>query len=495
MAELKLPEVPKTEAPKLDISKAPASDSAVRKLTSMTPSNVSKGPMDIIAKIQEGQEKTFTDTKTAREEQYNAMKAEQSAKAVVEEDSRKAKQKESLKQDKQLDEFMSGQRSKELPYPNFQPTQETGVSIAELGGMLATLGVMLGTGAKGNAIAAVGALRGAMDGWNKGRKDLWQKEMKTFETEVNKMKTHNEQLNKYTQQYLQLYPTRRAEAMQNAEAAIRIAGSNSIFAHTIRTKKAQDVITDLNNLNKATQETLLKILKIQDDLKKQKLNQERFDETKFHNRKMEVIAELKASKSDSKSGMLKPGAEVTKNYIGYQTLMADMAGVIEDLKKPSLRKLIADNRATAFASEKADWLDQILSKKVPSELRQFLVKIKAIRNNNYLFTSGKAVTGGEAMRNYGVVAQPGDTPEYMDDKIKIMNENIARTITQYQKLYGLPSLDKDSISSFRDKDNNFDVRKVPINDEFPTPTAEDIAYAKKNPDAENLFIKHFGRKP
>jgi hypothetical protein len=496
MAELKLPEVPKTEAPKLDIPKAPASDSAVRNLTSMTPSNVSKGPMDIIEEMKSSQTKTFQDIATERKEQYNAMEAEQYEKSVVEENARKAKQKESLKQDKQLDEFMSGQRSKELPYPDFQPTQETGVSIAELGGMLATLGVMLGTGAKGNAIAAVGALRGAMDGWNKGRKDLWQKEMKTFETEVNKMKTHNEQLNKYTQQYLQLYPTRRAEAMQNAEMAIRIAGSNSIFAHTIRTKKSQDVITDLNNLNKATQETLLKILKIQGDLKKQEFDKEKFNETKRHNKLMEVIAELRASKSgSSKSGMLKPGAEVTKNYIGYQTLMADMAGVIEDLKKPSLRKLIADNRATAFASEKADWLDQILSKKVPSELRQFLVKIKAIRNNNYLFTSGKAVTGGEAMRNYGVVAQPGDTPEYMDDKIKIMNENIARTITQYQKLYGLPSLDKDSISSFRDKDNNFDVRKVPINDEFPTPTAEDIAYAKKNPDAENLFIKHFGRKP
>ena len=30
---------------------------------------------------------------------------------------------------------------------------------------------------------------------------------------------------------------------------------------------------------------------------------------------------------------------------------------------------------------------------------------------------------------------------------------------------------------------------------FPTPTAEDIAYAKNNPNSENLFIKRFGRKP
>ena len=502
MAELKLPAVSKPiAAPKLDISKKPATDSAVRDLVSMTPSNVTKNPMDIIAEMKAGQEKTSKDITLAREDQFKAAEAEQAAKKVVDENSRQARQEESLKQDKQLDEFMSGQRSKELPYPDFQPTQETGVSIAELGGMLATLGVMLGTGAKGNAIAAVGALRGAMDGWNKGRKDLWQKEMKTFETEVNKMKTHNEQLNKYTQQYLQLYPTRRLEAMQNAEAAIRIAGSNSIFAHTLRTKKAQYVIDDLNNLNDATQKTFLQILKVQNELENQKSNKDKFDETKRHNKNMEAIAGLRASmsgssKKNSEPGMLKPGAEVTKNYIGYQNLMGDMAGVMEDLKKPSLRKLIVDNRLTAFSTEEGGKLiAQGLSNKIPSELRQFLTKIRAIRNNVYLYTSGKTVTGSEAMRNYGVVPQPGDTPEYMDDKIKIMNENIARTITQYQKLYGLPSLDKEAINSFKTKDYDFDVRNVPINDEIPIPTAEDIAYAKKNPDSESLFIKRFRRKP
>ena len=502
MAELKLPAVSKSIAsPKLDIPKNTAPNAAVRNLTSVTPSNVTKGPMDIIEEMKAGQEKTSKNIKVAREDQYKEVEEEQSAKAVVDENSRKARQEESFRQDKQLDEFMSGQRSKELPYPDFQPTQETGVSIAELGGMLATLGVMLGTGAKGNAIAAVGALRGAMDGWNKGRKDLWQKEMKTFETEVNKMKTHNEQLNKYTQQYLQLYPTRRLEAMQNAEAAIRIAGSNSIFAHTLRTKKAQDVITDLNNLNTATQKTFVQILKVQDELQKQKFNKDKFDETKRHNKNMEVIAGLRASmsgssKKTSEPGMLKPGAEVTKNYIGYQNLISDMKSISEDLKKPSLRKLIVDNRLTAFSTEEGGKIAaQVLSNKIPSELRQFLTKIRAVRNNYYLSISGKAVTGGEAMRNYGVVPQSGDTPEYMDDKIKIMNDTLARTITQYQKLYGLPSLDKEAINSFRTKDNNFDVRNIPINDEIPIPTAEDIEYAKKNPKSEKLFIEHFRRKP
>ena len=334
MAELKLPAVPKPiAAPKLDIPKNTAPDATVRNLTSMTPSNVTKGPMDIIGEMKAGQEKTFKDITTARDVQYKSAEAEQSAKAVVDEDVRKSRKEESLKQDKQLDEFMSGQRSKELPYPDFQPTQETGVSIAELGGMLATLGVMLGTGAKGNAIAAVGALRGAMDGWNKGRKDLWQKEMKTFETEVNKMKTHNEQLNKYTQQYLQLYPTRRLEAMQNAEAAIRIAGSNSIFAHTLKTKKAEDVITDLNNLNLATQKTFVQILKVQNDLQRQKDTQNQRDIANNLAERRIAAAEKNANKNLPK--------DKEKNEHRFRfTALANITDVLNDLKKPEIRKLI-----------------------------------------------------------------------------------------------------------------------------------------------------------
>ena len=344
MAELKLPAVSKPiAAPKLDIPKNTAPDATVRNLTSMTPSNVTKGPMDIIGEMKAGQEETSKNITTAREAQYKEVEAEQSAKAVVDENSRKARQEESLKQDKQLDEFMKGQRSKELPYPDFQPTQETGVSIAELGGMLATLGVMLGTGAKGNAIAAVGALRGAMDGWNKGRKDLWQKEMKTFETEVNKMKTHNEQLNKYTQQYLQLYPTRRLEAMQNAEAAIRIAGSNSIFAHTIRTKKAQDVITDLNNLNDATQKTFVQILKVQNDLQRQQDTQnQRNIANKLAERRIEA-AEKKANKkpTDKSESKNLPKDKETNNEHRFRfTALANITDVLNDLKKPEIRKLI-----------------------------------------------------------------------------------------------------------------------------------------------------------
>jgi hypothetical protein len=63
-----------------------------------------------------------------------------------------------------------------------------------------------------------------------------------------------------------------------------------------------------------------------------------------------------------------------------------------------------------------------------------------MRNNYYLTISGKAVTGGEALRNYGVVPQPGDTQEMMLDKIGGMERRVDQKIGAYQGLYNLPDI-------------------------------------------------------
>jgi hypothetical protein len=131
--------------------------------------------------------------------------------------------------------------------------------------------------------------------------------------------------------------------MQNAEMAIRIAGSNSIFAHTIRTKKAQDVITDLNNLNKATQETLLKILKIQGDLQRQQDTQNQRNIANKLAERRTIAAEENARKNADKKESDKslPKDKETKNEHRFRfTALANIDDVLNDLKKPEIRKLI-----------------------------------------------------------------------------------------------------------------------------------------------------------
>lgn len=153
---------------------------------------------------------------------------------------------------------------------------------------------------------------------------------------------------------------------------------------------------------------------------------------------------------------LKPGAEVTKNYLGTTQMFTDMTNMQKQLQDPELRKLIADYRAEAFLSEEGGkTVNQLLQQQIPAKLREFLTTSNALRNNYYLTISGKAVTGGEAMRNYGVVVQPGDSAEVMDTKINGMLGRLSQTIDSTSKLYNLPDLRGQA-----KPDPNFNVQNI-----------------------------------
>jgi len=85
-------------------------------------------------------------------------------------------------------------------------------------------------------------------------------------------------------------------------------------------------------------------------------------------------------------------------------------------------------------------LNQLLSSEIPPELLQFLTKVRDIRNNYYLNISGKAVTGGEALRSYGAVPQPGDDAQGMLNKVGGMAKRIDDSIQLKRQLYGLPEI-------------------------------------------------------
>jgi hypothetical protein len=102
---------------------------------------------------------------------------------------------------------------------------------------------------------------------------------------------------------------------------------------------------------------------------------------------------------------------------------------------------VQDYRAQAFAEEEfGKTIAQLLKTEIPSKLRTFLTKIRDVRNNYYLDISGKAVTGGEAMRNYGTVPQPGDPPEVIRDKVGGMSGRVGDKISLYTQIYNLPEI-------------------------------------------------------
>ena len=128
------------------------------------------------------------------------------------------------------------------PFPTFQPSQEDAMSYGQLGSMIATLGVMLGSGGKASAKVALGSMSGMMSGWQKGRKDLWEKEAKTFDKEMSRIKSIREGITKDLEMGLKLAATDREASRAALSSAAHKAGSGSVINAMINTGRAVDAL-------------------------------------------------------------------------------------------------------------------------------------------------------------------------------------------------------------------------------------------------------------
>jgi hypothetical protein len=72
----------------------------------------------------------------------------------------------------------------EMSHATFVPTQESAKDLASLYGLIGVVGWAIGSGGKGNAMRAMSAQNGMLEGYQKGRADLYKKEKDLFETNI-----------------------------------------------------------------------------------------------------------------------------------------------------------------------------------------------------------------------------------------------------------------------------------------------------------------------
>ena len=304
---------------------------------------------------------------------------------------------------------------KDFPRPEFHPTKENMQDIATLFSLIGVVGTLLGSSGKASAMNSLSSMTGMMKGWREGRSELWKKELQEFEKSTNAWKLKLEEARDGLKRALELQATNRQEA--DALAAVTVAKMGSpIISEKVKKQGIQAGYTLLNEVQTAVEKQM-----------KQKFEEKKFNAEQAHRQRMEGFKqrELDIREKEKSAGMLKPGSEVVKNYIGEAQLGADLKSLQDKLKDPKLRELIKNYRLESFLTEEGGKIgNQLLQENIPSELRQFISQAQSVRNNVYLSISGKAVTGGEAMRNYGTVPQPGDTPEVIEDKIKVLIDQI-----------------------------------------------------------------------
>jgi hypothetical protein len=104
----------------------------------------------------------------------------------------------------------------EFPYPEFHPTKDNAESLGGLFSIVSTLGIMLGSSGKQSGLNAMNAMTGMMNGWQKGRADLFKREKEEFDKEFNRIKVLREGLRKDLEDYMKLLPYDKEAAMYKA---------------------------------------------------------------------------------------------------------------------------------------------------------------------------------------------------------------------------------------------------------------------------------------
>jgi len=339
------------------------------------------------------------------------------------------------------------QRLEEEPLPAFVPTKDTARDIAGLFSIVSVIGMIAG---KQSGLRAMSAMNGMLEGYQKGRGDLYKKEAAEFDKNFKSMLKKHEEFRKEMEDAIKLAATDKEAGYQAAELAATKAGSTVVQAQL----RKGDLV-GAYNLVKESAQGAEKAFTLESNLRQKadeaaerdRRNKENIaaanERARLQREQQLKLAELRTSDTSGKT--LKAGAKVTDAYIADNQLKADIQDITNDLKtNPSLVQKLEKYRVQAFLTEEGKVLNQLVNEDIPSDLRQFLTKVRDMRNNYYLNISGKAVTGGEALRSYGTVPQPGDDAQGMIDKLSGMSKRVTQAISIKQQLYGLPKLDLDA---------------------------------------------------
>ena len=307
----------------------------------------------------------------------------------------------------EFEQEIAGLEKQMLPAPDRKMTQEDASTYAQLASMVATLGLMLGGGAKGSSKVAIGAMTGMMKGWQQGRKDLWDREAKTFEAEMKKIKAQNDEINRRIERAYKLMPLRRDEAMAELEA-VSYLSNQGILPQYQKAMNLRAMVENQKSVNKVLADTERAIIQ---ERRKEAQHQENLSMQRARMASAERIAAMRTQN-------LAPAEK--KELRGYTNL----AGEMERLKatfKPEYADFVID------AAGKWKSLFEARVKDNPAMANWWRAyENVAMPERHSMF--GATLTGGEREAWRAASIGPGNSVKeigtWFDERIRSLNNRI-----------------------------------------------------------------------
>lgn len=108
----------------------------------------------------------------------------------------------------------------------FIPTRDNAQTLGTIFALVNIAGFAMGAGGKRNAVNAMSAMNGMLEGYQQGRQDLYKREKDIFDTNIKQLKNRYDMLDRQLKDAIETYKTDKQAGIQKAELAYAEAGAN-----------------------------------------------------------------------------------------------------------------------------------------------------------------------------------------------------------------------------------------------------------------------------
>ena len=217
----------------------------------------------------------------------------------------------------------------------------------------------------------------------------------------------------------------------------------------------------------------------------------------------QVLAlEAKARNGDG-GGETKITAEVEKRLSTAEIGLKNSNRIESILSKPEAAKALDNSQFLRSLLETPKELGSVekyiksnIYQKLPKESQDLVTLIVKMRNDYYRQTSGQAVTGGEAARNFFAVVQPSDDTATILRKIKGQKTDYIDSLSAGVDDYKMPEARKNRLKSLVEESSKGKVaEETTQNESSKTAPPAALDYLKSNPGSKEAFKTKYGYLP
>lgn len=335
--------------------------------------------------------------------------------------------------------------------PKFNVTKDTEQGLTGLAALMTVGSLIIGSKGAMSGVNAMNAMTGVLKGYQEGNQQRIDFETKKYEQSIKDWERTLQQTKESLSRYEKLAATDLSAATAQA-AADAAAKGQEVIAAKIRQEGLTQTKAMVDKLIAQTIDNKAKIDRLTPKSQAPIVARDAEGQPYYANRSTgepmrdpdgNVLRPAPTGRQAAERPLM-PSAAERKSYIGLGNTITTAEKLSAKLDEPGFAEKIRKYRwNNLFAEEGGKIASQLMQSKIPDDVREFIQLGNALRNAYYLDISGKAVTGLEAMRNYNVVPQPGDSPEVLRSKFKILINKFNDDLSDYREMYPrLPDLTK-----------------------------------------------------